>query len=206
MICNNIFVVVLLSCAAFAIGGLSALKGSFAPSTGVLKTIYSENVSPSTTKGLLIDGGSGGSRLHIYEWAPRIFETIPPPISFPTTNEKYTGRISGGVQECWKEGQTKDELRAAVSAHFTPLINFARNNLAGLEHTFAKIPIWFKATGGARELTPEAREELLEMIRDMMSDDEFCPFYFQPEMARVISGEEEAVFSWACKSKSKSMM
>lgn len=35
-------------------------------------------------------------------------------------------------------------------------------------------------------------------IRKLLSDKTLCPFYFHQSMARIISGEEEAVFSWAC--------
>ena len=47
-------------------------------------------------------------------------------------------------------------------------------------------------------MTPSSREELLEAIRDLFEDKSVNPFYFKRDMARVISGEEEAVFSWAC--------
>ena len=40
--------------------------------------------------GMVIDAGSGGSRLHIFRWQPRIFNTIPPAISVPTSDEKWT--------------------------------------------------------------------------------------------------------------------
>ena len=39
---------------------------------------------------MVIDAGSGGSRLHIFRWQPRIFNTIPPAISVPTSDEKWT--------------------------------------------------------------------------------------------------------------------
>ena len=35
-------------------------------------------------------------------------------------------------------------------------------------------------------------------VRKILSDKTLCPFYFHYSMARIISGEEEAVFSWAC--------
>jgi Golgi nucleoside diphosphatase len=167
-------------------------------SIGILNTIYTNNVGATTTRGLLIDAGSGGSRIHVYEWGPRIFQAVPPPISYPTTNEKYTGRISNGVQLCWREGQTEADLLANIKEHLAPLVDFARAQLAGMEDEFATIPIWFKATGGARELTASARQQLMTGVRQLLSDKDVCPFYFHYSMARIISGEEEAVFSWAC--------
>ena len=167
-------------------------------SIGILNTIFTDNVGPTTTRGLLIDAGSGGSRVHVYEWSPRVFKQVPPPISFPTTNELYTGRISDGVQLCWRENQSEEDLMENLEAHLAPLIDFAKESLKGMEDQFSTIPIWFKATGGARELPASARLDLVNGIRKLLIDDSFCPFYFHHSMARVISGEEEAVFSWAC--------
>ena len=42
-------------------------------------------IKPSTTRGMVIDVGSGGSRLHLYHWNPRVFKTIPPGISVPSS-------------------------------------------------------------------------------------------------------------------------
>ena len=121
-------------------------------SIGILNTIFTNNVGPTTTRGLLIDAGSGGSRLHVYEWQPRVFKQVPPPISYPTTNEAYTGRISNGVQLCWRENQTEEDLLENLTNHLAPLLDFARSALTdqGMQDQFATIPIWFKATGGVR--------------------------------------------------------
>lgn len=40
------------------------------------------------------------------------------------------------------------------------------------------------------------REAMMTFIRDLLSDKDFCPFYFQFSFARVLSGEEEAAFAW----------
>jgi len=41
---------------------------------------------------MMIDAGSGGSRLHIYEYDRRIFSTLPPPLSDVGTDSKWTKR------------------------------------------------------------------------------------------------------------------
>jgi hypothetical protein len=40
------------------------------------------------------------------------------------------------------------------------------------------------------------REKMMTYVRSLLSDNEFCPFYFQYDFARVMSGEEEAVYAW----------
>ena len=91
--------------------------------------------------------------------------------------------------------------------------------LAGRESEFADYPIYLKATGGMRELSFLAREKILDSVKSLLSDKQFCPFFFREDFARVISGwfalsfrsfhvlciqsmgtfvgEEEAIYSWA---------
>ena len=150
------------------------------------------------TKGMIIDAGSGGSRLHIYTWAPRIVKTLPAPISFPTADEKFTGRMDPGIGDIGSDPLISDEeIKVRVALHLAPLIDYAKKVLAGDEDNFKYYPIYFKATGGMREVNLNDRERIMSWIRIHMSDTNFCPFFFQPEMARVISGEEEAIFSWS---------
>ncbi len=159
------------------IGGLVFLASATAD-------VYSQSPNLKatvTTKGMVIDAGSGGSRLHIYSWKPRIFESLPPPISFPEANELWTGRMDPGIATYFNNPEL-------VSAHLAPLIDFAKVTLGGLEENFANYPIYFKATGGMRELELSQREAILHYVRLYLSDKSFCPFYFRNDFARVISG------------------
>lgn len=138
--------------------------------------------SPTTsTRGMVIDAGSGGSRLHVFQWKPRVFSTVPPPLSYPESNEHWTARMDPGIH-------TFTNNLAGVGQHLAPLIDFARIMLVGSEQEFDNYPIYFKATGGMRELTVEKREAILAEVRKYLSDKSFCPFYFRDEFARVISG------------------
>jgi Golgi nucleoside diphosphatase len=47
-----------------------------------------------------------------------------------------------------------------------------------------------------RELSQQDREKILNKVRALLSDKNICPFYFRNDFARVISGEEEAIYSW----------
>ena len=147
------------------------------------------NIKVTTCYGLVIDAGSGGSRMHVFNWEPRIFTTVPPPISFPTANEAWTARMSPGISTL--------TTFAAVQNHLAPLIDFAVSALTGHEQDFEDIPVFFKATGGMRELPLPLRERIMSWVRISLSNPGFSPFYFHADLARIISGEEEAVFSWA---------
>jgi hypothetical protein len=124
----------------------------------------SPQVPPTTTRGMIIDAGqqmfmsskstlirlmndlyhqtigSGGSRLHVYRWSPRIFDTVPPPLSYPLSDEKWTGRIAPAIQ-------TYVNNLDKIVEHITPLIDFAKSVLSGLEGEYKNYPIFFKATG-----------------------------------------------------------
>lgn len=168
-------------------------------------------IKPTATRGMVIDAGSGGSRLHVYQWKPRIFGSVPPPLSYPEANERWTARMDPGIH-------TYANNLADVAQHLAPLIDFARVTLVGFESEFGDYPIYFKATGGMRELPVSKREAIINEVKKYLSDKTFCPFYFRDDFARVISGtrdddmievqisfllirmivigEEEAIFSW----------
>ncbi|RYY85932.1 hypothetical protein EON63_06650 [archaeon] len=77
------------------------------------------NVKATATRGMVIDAGSGGSRLHVYQWKPRIFHSVPPPLSYPEANEHWTARMDPGVHNF------ADNLQGIVN-HLASLIDFAK--------------------------------------------------------------------------------
>jgi len=74
---------------------------------------------------------------------------------------------------------------------------FAKDALKDRADQFGDFPIYFYATGGMRQLSSKKREKIINAVRKFLKNDIQCPFFFKNEFARVISGEEEAIFSWA---------
>ena len=92
----------------------------------------------ATTFGILIDAGSTGSRVHIYQWEKRDFNTLPPPLSLPLTSERWTERIKPGLSD-----YNDDAERAART--LIPLIETAKRTLGNYKHAWSS-SVW-KATG-----------------------------------------------------------
>jgi Golgi nucleoside diphosphatase len=77
------------------------------------------------------------------------------------------------------------------------LIEFAKTVLQEKEDQWSTYPIYLKATGGLRTLPRHERVRIMTAVRELFNDHEtFNPFSFEDERARVISGEEEAIYGW----------
>ena len=129
--------------------------------------------------GLLIDAGSTGSRLHIYEWPERVFHSIPPPLSHPITSERWTDRMKPGISAFAADP-------AGAARTLRPLIAWARDELADFKDRWAEFPIWLKATAGMRNLPDGDRARVMEAVRDYLSDNRTCPFLLR-EVLPILS-------------------
>ena len=143
-----------------------------------------------TTFGILIDAGSTGSRVHIYQWEKRDFRTLPPPLTLPLTSERWTERIRPGLSDF------NDDAEKAART-LVPLIETAKRTLGNYKHAWFSYPIYVKATAGMRELSEKKRDATIDAVRRLLKDNNTCPFDFaNKEQARVIAGEEEAAYAW----------
>ena len=87
-----------------------------------------------------------------------------------------------------------DDLEKAVGAYLGDLLDFARTVLRKKEAEWHTYPIYLKATGGLRTLSQPERVRLMACVRKLFHNATFNPFAFEDEQARVISGEEEAIY------------
>jgi hypothetical protein len=152
--------------------------------------------------GMMIDAGSQGTRIHIYEFDIRLLldrEEIlgaanGQMLSFPTTNTRWTDKYTPGLDVF---GQYQgDDLKFHVANYLRPLVGFAKQVLKEKQDDWSKFPIYLKATGGLRTLPTPDRVRLMNCVRELFHNTTFNPFDFEDERARVISGEEEGAYGW----------
>ena len=169
-----------------------------------MEKLYADSgIQHDTVHGMVIDAGSSGSRLHLYEWDPRVLRDAKDveaavsgrKLSFPGTESRWTERLQPGISS-FSSIDDPDDLHETIKEYLKPLIDFAKSILHEKADDFQNFRIYFRATAGMRLLETENRSRILGVVRELFSDNSFCPFYFEPEQARTLSGEEEAIYDW----------
>ncbi len=117
-------------------------------------------------------------------------------LSYPTSNNRWTDKYTPGLDKFAQFNDNPDRLEETVGKYLGSLLDFAKEVLRDKEDEWHTYPIYLKATGGLRTLPQPDRVALMRMVRKLFHDKAFCPFDFEDERARVISGEEEAIYGW----------
>lgn len=157
-----------------------------------------------TFHAMMIDAGSQGTRIHLYEFEQRILYSKKEidkalngfKLSAPTTDSRWTNRLKPGLDSLASIPNDEDLIKA-VEEYLEPLFDFAKTVLKDKQDSWERFPIYLKATGGLRTLPTADRIRLITTVRKVFHDTNFNPFEFQDERCRVISGEEEAIYGWA---------
>jgi Golgi nucleoside diphosphatase len=131
----------------------------------------------------MIDAGSSGCRAHVFRYgmlgssSGRLY-VLPKHVS-----KKVRPGLSTFAQN-----------PTAAGASLADLIAFMKTEVPEAE--WSQTPIWLKATAGLRMLETSQSTAILDSVRSFLSDSNNSPFYFQDDMARIISGQEEGAFGW----------
>jgi len=142
------------------------------------------NIKPSITKGLVIDAGNTGSRIHIYSWKPRYFKANTLSLSYPLGNEQWSTKMTPPIATL-----SLDLTFDKISSHLIPLIQYAMKVITGpLKDRYGDIPIYFYATSGMREVDSRRRDRIIDYVRRFLSNKALSPFYFQDDFARILTG------------------
>jgi hypothetical protein len=129
--------------------------------------------------GIVIDAGSSGSRAYVFRWQ----ETDPA----GTMIEIASLRLQPGVSKHARQAGAD-----AAAASLAPLLEFV---LRQPDVVPAETPVHFMATAGMRLLEPAMQRDVLTAVERLL---EASPFRTPPRgaIARVLSGEEEALYDW----------
>jgi Golgi nucleoside diphosphatase len=167
------------------------------------KLLAHPGIHVKTVHGLMIDAGSTGSRLHIYEWEPRVLRdekdieaaVSGEKLSFPGTESRWTDRLRPGLSSFGSIADD-DELLQAIADYLQPLMDFAKSVLHSKANRFGEFPIFLRGTAGLRILDTANRARVMSAVRTLFHNATYSPFAFTDEQARILSGEEESVYDW----------
>jgi len=150
-----------------------------------LAELYTDPGIQSTTShhALLIDAGSTGSRLHLYEFSDRI----------PRADDRWTDRLRPGLSEL-ADIEDDEKLYQALKAYLEPFCDFATTVLHAKQSEWHDFPLYLRATAGIRVLPTASRERLMKMILQVLQKE--WPFRTNEQRVTILSGEQEALFDW----------
>lgn len=126
---------------------------------------------------LIIDAGSSGSRIYIYQVEPDYYSDVPK--ITPLGSKKVTPGISE-----WGEDPERDRSNLAS------LIQAAARQIP--EEARKQTPLYVMATAGMRILSNNKRERIMKVITDYLKQDGTFDF----KSAVTISGTYEALYAW----------
>ncbi|CAA2968213.1 probable apyrase 6 isoform X1 [Olea europaea subsp. europaea] len=130
--------------------------------------------------GVVIDGGSTGTRIHVFKYEVRNGNSV---LDFTEKGLK-TMKVSPGLSAHIEE---PERAGAAVAE----LVEFARRNVP--KEYWGKTEIRLMATAGMRLLKERDQERILAVCRKVLRG---SGFRFLDNWATVISGSDEGLYAW----------
>ncbi|XP_013407826.1 ectonucleoside triphosphate diphosphohydrolase 1 isoform X1 [Lingula anatina] len=136
--------------------------------------------TPGLTHGIVIDAGSSGSRVRVY--------SVQYEDSLPRVEEIGNLRVKPGLAEFATR-------LTEVAEYLNPLLLRAQELVPRAQ--WPTTPIYLMSTAGLRLVDAAQSSQLFTEVRGIFSNKTACPFLFQHrDQARVLSGEEEGVYTW----------
>ena len=147
---------------------------------------------------IVIDGGSTGTRVHVYAWAHSPKDSLPVMVK-PTYSRDDSApwyRVPG-QQRAYKRVETEPGLDktlnngTAVRHALQPLLDWAEKQIPPYARRSTRL--FLLATAGLRRLSPSQSESILDNAFSILQK---SPFMCQRKWVKVISGVEEAYYGW----------
>lgn len=151
------------------------IKKTLAPI--ILLCAFSSAYAQSDNYAILIDAGSSGSRLHLFE-----YDTST---TVPTINDVFSEKISPGISSY------ANDAKSAGPA-FKKLFDDVNAELVKRNVDPAKVTISVMATAGMRLLPQQQQDAIYDSITNYVKTN----YAFQPDVIGTISGKMEALYGW----------
>ncbi|MHB1948345.1 MAG: hypothetical protein ACYCQI_09555 [Gammaproteobacteria bacterium] len=140
-------------------------------------TVFSSPIfAASPHYSIIVDAGSSGSRLHLFEYDNSQ--------GFPVINDIYSEKVSPGLSSFAKDPQK-------VDAYLQPLFDHAQQKLATLHVSPSQVSVSIMGTAGMR-LVPDAAPALYKQARSFLQ----THYQFQIKKIETISGQDEGLYGW----------
>jgi guanosine-diphosphatase len=128
---------------------------------------------------VVVDAGSTGSRIHVFEFAVHYDNSTP-----QLLNEYFEKSI---------RGLSSYETPEQAALSLVPLLDNAAKQIPRWHRKEKKTPLTVKATAGLRLAGPEISSEILASVRELL--DTRYPM-FDIDSVEIIEGKDEGVFAW----------
>ncbi|OIT32400.1 PREDICTED: probable apyrase 7 [Nicotiana attenuata] len=157
--------------------------------------VYNVEKSSSSYFTVVVDCGSSGTRVNIYEW--KLQGRLNNNGDLPILLNTYPGNLtkSDGCQyHCMQTEPGLDKFVGnafGVRSSLDPLLHWAERLVPRERREFT--PIFVLATAGMRKLPVEDARVILEDVADVVKD---FGFLYKKDWIRVLSGKEEAYYGW----------
>ena len=126
---------------------------------------------------IMIDAGSSGSRIHIYKYT----DTKPlPTFDIKSNTEKVKPGLSSFENNPEDAAKSIKDLLLVAQKHVPTEV-------------WSVTPIYLYATAGLRTLSAGTAEEILDVVRAVLSK---SVFNFENHWARIIPGRDEGMYGW----------
>ncbi|KAL3874091.1 hypothetical protein ACJMK2_037154 [Sinanodonta woodiana] len=137
---------------------------------------------PSSQYGLILDAGSSGTKLKIFNWKRPYGSRGRIEIKM-IHNKKFKASINDYI---YKLNDINEYLQL--------IIKQAKIVVPSSEHS--KSPLFLMATAGLRIYPGPTAAKLISAIYNLLANRTLCPFPVHAEGVRILSGEEEGVYAW----------
>lgn len=146
---------------------------------------------------VVVDCGSTGTRVNVYEWVQKDSNKRDLPIllhSYPDNSTSSSLLKTSCKYHCMQTEPGLDKFvgnLSGVRASLEPLITWAEQIIPFGRHR--DTPIFVLATAGLRRLATEETRQVLEDVEAVVKEHSFS---YKSSWIRVLSGKEEAYYGW----------